>query len=985
MQQRLLIEDFFPIQEVNVEASRERSFAYLPRLYVLHLWWTRKPQIPCRIASLLASLQSMEISEDFIVRLLCALGLEKACNIASPTPRTVLLNILEEYARKKKFDYPVVESVNPDPSRYEELMIKTWGRRPVGGDFMAGGGSIPFEMLRVGYGRVVAGEYNPVAYVILKASLEYPLRYGKKLVVDVERYGRKVLEELKKRVKEYYPPHPKLGQPTEYIWVRYFKCPRCGLEVPATSSFWLDKEKGYALYPEVKDDEVRLHVVRVKPIREYEVGNRKEAEVKVIEEIFKDRVFKTEGYESNGNVYCPRCRASTITGEIAKEQYKEYIEEMEAKGYRGVHRARLVAVVHEDRKYSKPTEEMIEAYQKAMEDLRRNWAELTREELIPLQGIPEGKETLRLFPLGLSKFYRLFNARQLLVHSELVKIIKEVYQEAINDEVRSGKSIDYAREYAKAVITYLTFALGKTLDYNSALTSWNKPRGVIRNTFERHAYAWTWDFVEASNARDDTGYGWCLRNLVKALSGLVKRLSDTNAEAIVVYGDAAETPIRYMSEDGFDVLFTDPPYYGSVQHAELSDFFYVWYRLVFKDLYPEAFSDELTPKSEEAVYNEVRVGKITSRKGEKGRKSEDVYSSIARERYERKLREISEAHYRSLRDGGVLILWFAHRAGEAWIKTIKALIDTGFVITGLWSLRTEMGRSLHIAGKAALRSSMLIVARKLPRAKRRVSEVFEEIKQVVPERVEILDKLNIWGPDLIMAAMAESLRIVSECWPPIDPSGKLEPDEVLEKAINIAVDAAISHVIRAIASDIEGFDIPTRFYIIARRIYGDYVPYDDARRLIISLSGHVPLGDPVDEVVIRTGLGVTEKDIVEGEEVKGVKLLDPWGRVSKRLIFKASKPPIIDYVHKAIVSYEKSSSEALKTLGYIARDACRLLRALLLALPAEIVEDSALVKERAIITSMLSSFCEKGFIPEVILEHKDKIAKQKTLDEFLKR
>lgn len=141
----------------------------------------------------------------------------------------------------------------------------------------------------------------------------------------------------------------------------------------------------------------------------------------------------------------------------------------------------------------------------------------------------------------------------------------------------------------------------------------------------------------------------------------------------------------------------------------------------------------------------------------------------------------------------------------------------------------------------------------------------------------------------------------------------------------------------------------------------------------------------MDEVVIRTGLGVTEKDIVEGEEVKGVKLLDPWGRVSKRLIFKASKPPIIDYVHKAIVSYEKSSSEALKTLGYIARDACRLLRALLLALPAEIVEDSALVKERAIITSMLSSFCEKGFIPEVILEHEDKIAKQKTLDEFLKK
>ena len=329
------------------------------------------------------------------------------------------------------------------------------------------------------------------------------------------------------------------------------------------------------------------------------------------------------------------------------------------------------------------------------------------------------------------------------------------------------------------------------------------------------------------------------------------------------------------------------------------------------------------------------------------------------------------------------MIWFAHRAGEAWIKTVKALIDVGFVITGLWSVRTEMGRSLHIAGKAALRSSMLIVARKLPRVKRRVSEVLEEVKGIVPKRVEILDALNIWGPDLIMAAEAEGLRIVSESWPPIDPSGRLKPEEVLEEVMNASIDAAVSHIIRAVATDIEGFDTSTRFYIIARRVYGDYIPYDDARRLIISLAGKVPLGDPVDEVVVRTGLGVSEKATVEGEEVKGIKLLDPWSRVSKGLLFKVAKPPAIDYIHKAIVTYEKSSAEALKVLGHIARDACRLLRALLLALP-EALDEPVIAKERAIIASMMSSFCEQGFIPEIALETKATKFAQKTLDEFIK-
>jgi putative DNA methylase len=44
-------------------------------------------------------------------------------------------------------------------------------------DSFAGGGSIPLEALRLG-AEAYAVEYNPVAYLILKATVEYPQRYG---------------------------------------------------------------------------------------------------------------------------------------------------------------------------------------------------------------------------------------------------------------------------------------------------------------------------------------------------------------------------------------------------------------------------------------------------------------------------------------------------------------------------------------------------------------------------------------------------------------------------------------------------------------------------------------------------------------------------------------------------------------------------------------------------------------------------------------
>lgn len=65
-------------------------------------------------------------------------------------------------------------------------------------DPMAGGGTIPFESLRLGF-RSIAVEYNPVAYIILKITLEYPAKFGEELVIRVREEAERLINYMEKK------------------------------------------------------------------------------------------------------------------------------------------------------------------------------------------------------------------------------------------------------------------------------------------------------------------------------------------------------------------------------------------------------------------------------------------------------------------------------------------------------------------------------------------------------------------------------------------------------------------------------------------------------------------------------------------------------------------------------------------------------------------------------------------------------------------
>ncbi len=621
----------------------------------------------------------------------------------------------------------------------------------------------------------------------------------------------------------------------------------------------------------------------------------------------------------------------------------------------------MVAVVMgsgKNRKYYEPTQEMIEAYKKAEEDLRDQWDELVAKELVPIQQIPLGEKTKEPMLKGITHFYQLFNARQLLVHAKLVELIRETYNEVLKEELDKGKDRKEATEYAKAISTYLTLFLGKVIGYNSAFTRWNKPKGTIAHTFDLHAYRWIWDYGEFDMIPKKGGADWALVNMLKALKGIVKRIKDSNSQVEIIYGDAEKTTQRYRD---LDIIFIDPPYYGAVQHGELSDYFYVWFRLILKDIYPEAYQFLEVPKSEEAVYNEVR------------------WKRLAEKRYEEKLKRIFKNMRYSLADDGLLLIWFAHKAGEAWIKTVKALLDAGYSISAMWSVRSEYEHGLHIAGKAALRTSILFVCRKRQGEGAWLPDVMRDFDEKILKRIEELEGYGLFGPDLVMGTQAEALRIVSGGWPVKDPSGERTPEQILDEALNRAVGIVINHTLRKVAPHITNVDAPTKFYALAYSLgYGDIIDYDDARRIALALG--TTEGDPVEEIVIKHNIGKFQKVDVDGKKTKAVKLYNAFERDEKSL----EEDLMINVLHRAVRALEDGESID-KVAAILAKGGhyiCEVAKALYEVIPEE-TKNKNLQREKLRLKDILVGICNVG-LHEIAIEKIEEAKEQKRLDEFIK-
>src|SRR5208283_3841654 len=146
-------------------------------------------------------------------------------------------------------------------------------------------------------------------------------------------------------------------------------------------------------------------------------------------------------------------------------------------------------------------------------------------------------------------------------------------------------------------------------------------------------------------------------------------------------------PLPSNSVQGF---VTDPPYYYSVQYADLSDFFYVWLHRSLGALYPELFTTQFTPKNDEIIVQSPGHEFAAEGKNKKF--------------YESRMHVAMEEGRRILAPNGIGVIVFANTSTSGWETMLQSLVESGWVIVGSWPIDTEMAQRILAQNRSVLAS-----------------------------------------------------------------------------------------------------------------------------------------------------------------------------------------------------------------------------------------------------------------------------------------
>lgn len=902
-----LIEVALPIREISAESVRDKNIHHA-HISHLHIWWARRPLAVSR-AVVFASLvpdpddpNCPDIFKQAVSRLLkekvpYALHFVTSGRQRIPDPdpykpypdwpdtlRNRLLMFIAKWSRTalefekgKKSDPPKPaellddrslvkwETSNPENAQGQEVLriarelIKSAhdGNIPTVLDPFAGGGAIPLEVGRLGC-QAIANDYNPVAYLILRATCEFPQKYGKPgkrkvvreefgkhskyekevpnvLAHDVEYWANWILRRAKEKIGHLYPPG-KDGRPVVgYLWARTAPCsnPSCRGDIPLLRSLLICNKgnKRVALTMQVNKENktVRFGIAKGKEIKQ------------------------RDGTTVSRGAKCPFCEQITSTDKIKESSFD------------GTFGERMVAAIVEGNsgKDYRPIEETdIMSFDQAKE--------LVDLEFIPNELMTVSPDLVSGRGWNFKTWGSLFNPRQLVAMQTFVAYLHEAL------EAMKNESFDDA--YRQAIGVYLGLWVDRIAAFNTAVCRWVSGSEIIKTPFSGQAIPMMWDYPEVNPLADSSGTASTqLEYMIKIIEhenlSFLKELPTLN----ILLGSAASIPLK---SESIDYVVTDPPYDDAISYADLSDFFYVWLKRSVGKLFPDVFVTPLTPKNEEATSLKHR---------------HDGSADKARKHYRNILEKSFTESLRVVRVPKLVTVMFAHQSTDAWIALISALFSAGLSPNATWPIATEMPKTALALGTASLETSVTVACR--PRQKGSATsfkEVRREIEIVVRESVKRFWDYGFRGADLIVACYGPTVGVFGKYERVEKADGTLvQIPELLELARTAARDA--------IAGEFRADNLSTLYYVWTN-LYGvSEQDWDDAR-LVVQIGGDT---DNAMEVARNHGIFV-----VNGSKCRLALLADRAGR---RGLGIDANPPLIDALHNAMLLWKDEKRSDLVT------------------------------------------------------------------------
>jgi adenine-specific DNA methylase len=680
------VEEKIPLSALNKLSAKESGFIRIPKIHNIHTWFARRPA-----------------------------GAARALTLASVLPKTFdenMYNQISSLTEAEKLD-KIIYMINPSRKVVEDKVKETVGKTPcdiVVLDPMAGGGSIPLEAARLGF-RTIAIEYNPVAYLILKASVEFPAKYADAgLFEETLKVSKDFIRKAREELGRYY------GEDAEnYIFARGVRCPFCGGLIPIQGI-----EPAITKTPRFKKRFLKIT---------YDKTKRSFLAETSVEAVSSGTIAKR-----GNNIKCPyegcgkwfQLRGQAKDGTTVFDQwFSEHAELMErvVEGFAPItsedeekmlnlHIPLVKQVgssfyaIWEDESERKKFTSSLHALGNELFDLQN---------FIPLDEIStENVWASTARGKGLSKWYMLYNPRQLLAIAKLSKIIAETAEELAS---KNG-------EFGVAIALYLALALDKIADYNTIATKWqgSQFKTGIGNTLRGES---TLDFRKeyCEIKRVDEALMWALEpdiaesgSLVKTAGGVLPvlrflcdefRNSGVGNYVDVYLGDATQLS-TILQPNSVDVINVDPPYFEQVIYSDRSEFFWVVLRRALAPVLELLFKPGL----------KLSNWSWTSPTVPRDREVVTYDKEDSEGRFSRFFNEFIKETSKVLKEDGVLTLWFTHPTAQAWRVVSESLYQHGYVVPKVWPLQTEMAtRYKRHVNIVAQEMSLIIVGRKYSRQK----------------------------------------------------------------------------------------------------------------------------------------------------------------------------------------------------------------------------------------------------------------------------
>ena len=767
MNDRVFIEEQFPVSRVSKESYKERKAGASQTLTSLGKWWGRKPLVLVRAAiiGLLMPVSSDPLKDREIFLKIMTMddgGLWQRRSKAIPAKvlrthltesewneliydreghkkRTwsnglspqekegVLRRAFERMSYDEKLTYcDRPEQIDgPSPEAWEEInnhlgtrasnlqeLVVELGRRRFGkiprvGDAFCGGGSIPFEAARLGC-EAYGSDLNPVAALLTWASIHL-IGGGQEVQQRVRKAQEKAFAAVDQQITAWGIEHNDRGWRADaYLYCVETRCPATGLMLPLAPS-WIISEK-YRVCAVLHRNDTH---------RGYDIEIVTDADDKTWE---KARV----GTVQNGRVVCPETGESfsipSIRGDRkvdGKTVYGLRLWENDDLVPRSddVFQERLYCVRWVETYWEKNHKgELVEKIRRHYctvkeDDLARETKVLTllRERFADWQ--EKGFIPSRKIERGGDKTEEPIRTRGWTHWHHLFN----PRQLLAHGELLSKNNNNRLPEFI-----YSLLAGSRVNDWDCRLSRLDPSRDMIQQVFSNQAF--------------NTLYNFGTRGLSQIKNLWCKNIPDYQIESnnIVDLDDARVVNVKNH------LWITDPPYADAINYHELTDFFLAWYEKHLTKAFPNWYTDTKKALAVRGAGEDFKRSMV------------NCYANLTNH----------------MPDNGLQLVMFTHQDASVWADLAMILWAAGLKVTAAWTIATETTSGLK-KGNYVQGTVLLILRKRTDNKTAFLDELYPEIEDEVRQQLDQMLALddredpNFADTDYQLAAYAAALRVLT--------------------------------------------------------------------------------------------------------------------------------------------------------------------------------------------------------------------------------